>query len=319
MQAKAQKFKAIALCFFAFAALDAWVVASAPTLVADSAVGTYVMVLAQAFLSIDWTRCSIEIALDGSTRIVRRRPEQQDDINIWLESSQCNAAHNVTHEFVATCRTALNNVTSRLPEALSRALQEQGVPDKDKRLKRPLSAPTTPSAATRPPPRPLPEQGPLPEQRPSPAAPLRFAPPPPLKPPPSPAPTASPVVAASAAPSPAPPTYQVPVPPPPLQLPASTPALPYLSSGGSMHQVPVPFDASQRPVPPSRRVQPAQGTLMTPWSSHMPQPPPLPAPTVTASPEGSPPPAPPLQQPPLTEESLAVGEFAVYGGARVAV
>ena len=101
-------------------------VASAAGLVADSAVGTYVMVLAQAFLSIDWTRCSIEIALDGSTRIVRRRPEQQDDINIWLESSQGNAAHNVTHEFVATCRTALNNVTSRLPEALSRALQGQG-------------------------------------------------------------------------------------------------------------------------------------------------------------------------------------------------
>ena len=70
---------------------------------------------------------------------MRRRPEQQDDINIWLESSQSNAAHNVTHEFVATCRTALNNVTSRLPEALSRALQEQGVPDKDKRLQEAVS------------------------------------------------------------------------------------------------------------------------------------------------------------------------------------
>ena len=110
------------------------------------------MVLAQAFLSIDWTRCSIEIALDGSTRIVRRRPEQQDDINIWLESSQCNAARNVTHEFVATCRTALNNVTSRLPEALSRALQEQGVPDKDKRLQEALSAPTPPIVASEAPP-----------------------------------------------------------------------------------------------------------------------------------------------------------------------
>ena len=88
MRARAQKFKAIALCFFAFAALDAWVVASAAGLVADSAVGTYVMVLAQAFLSIDWTRCSIEIALDGSTRIVRRRPEQHDDINIWWASAE---------------------------------------------------------------------------------------------------------------------------------------------------------------------------------------------------------------------------------------
>ena len=106
---------------------------------ADSAVGTYVMVLAQAFLSIDWTRCSIEIALDGSTRIVRRRPEQQDDINIWLASSQCNAARNVTHDFVATCRTALKKVTGRLPEALSHALQEQI--HKDEQLKRALSAP----------------------------------------------------------------------------------------------------------------------------------------------------------------------------------
>ena len=70
-----------------------------------------------------------------------RRPDQQDDINIWLESSQVNAARNVTHEFVATCRTALNNVTSRLPEALSRALQEQGVPDKDKRLQEASEAP----------------------------------------------------------------------------------------------------------------------------------------------------------------------------------
>ena len=48
-RSRAQKFKAIALCVFAFAALDAWVVASAAGLVADSAVGTYVMVLTQAF------------------------------------------------------------------------------------------------------------------------------------------------------------------------------------------------------------------------------------------------------------------------------
>ena len=48
------------------------------------------------------------------------------------------------------------------------------------------------------------------------------------------------------------------------------------------------------------------------------QPPPLPAPTVTALQEGSRaaeiPAAPPLEQPLLTKESLAVGEFAVYGG-----
>ena len=91
-----------------------------------------------------------------------------------------------------------------------------------------------------------------------------------------------------------------------------------------MYQVPpVPaagpptFDASQRPVPPSGWVQPAQGTLITPWSIQTQQPPPLPAPTVTALQEGSwaaEIPAPPLQQPPLTEESLAVGEFAVDGG-----
>ena len=38
MRARAQKFKAIALCFFfAFAALDVWVVDSAAGLVADSA------------------------------------------------------------------------------------------------------------------------------------------------------------------------------------------------------------------------------------------------------------------------------------------
>ena len=104
---------------------------------ADSAVGTYVMVLAQAFLSIDWTRCLIDIALDGSTRIVRRRPEHLSDINIWLEISQNNSAHNVTHEFVATCRTALNQVTDQLPEALSRALQAQR-----------LSAPTPEPAVT---------------------------------------------------------------------------------------------------------------------------------------------------------------------------
>ena len=71
-------------------------------------------------------------------------------------------------------------------------------------------------------------------------------------------------------------------------------------------------------VPPSGWVQPAQRTLITPWSTQMQQPPPLPAPTVTALQEGSRaaeiPAAPPLQQPPLTEESLAVGEFAVYGG-----
>ena len=127
-------------------------VASAAGLVADSAVGTYVMVLAQAFLSIDWACCSIEIALDGSTRIVRRRPEQRDDINIWLQSSQVNAADNVTHEFVATCRTALNNVTSRLPEALSRALKGQEVPDKDKRLQEALSSPTPPIVASEAPP-----------------------------------------------------------------------------------------------------------------------------------------------------------------------
>ena len=82
-----------------------------------------------------------------------------------------------------------------------------------------------------------------------------------------------------------------------------------------MYQVPVPptfslpaFDASQTPVPPSG----------WPFVIQTQQPPPLPAPTVTALQEGSwaaeIPAAPPLQQPPLTEESLAVGEFAVYGG-----
>ena len=35
MRARAQKFKAIALCFFAFAALDAWRVASDAEVVAD--------------------------------------------------------------------------------------------------------------------------------------------------------------------------------------------------------------------------------------------------------------------------------------------
>ena len=72
------------------------------------------------------------------------------------------------------------------------------------------------------------------------------------------------------------------------------------------------------PPSPSGWVQPAQGTLITPWSIQMPQPPQLPAPTVTALQQGSCaaeiPAAPPLEQPLLTEESLAVGEFAVYGG-----
>ena len=67
------------------------------------------------------------------------------------------------------------------------------------------------------------------------------------------------------------------------------------------------------PPSPSGWVQPA----ITPWSIHMPQPPQLPAPTVTALQAGSwaaaIPAAPPLQQPPLTAESLAVGQFAVYG------
>ena len=65
-------------------------------------------------------------------------------------------------------------------------------------------------------------------------------------------------------------------------------------------------------------MQPAQRTLITPWSTQTQQPPPLPAPTVTALQEGSRaaeiPAVPPLEQPPLTEESLAVGESAVYGG-----
>ena len=125
--------------------------ASAAELMAESAVGTSVMVLTQAFLSIDWTRYSIEIALDGSTRIVRRRPEQRDDINIWLESSPVNTARNVTHEFVATCRTALSKVTGRLPEALSDALREQWVPDKDKRLQQALSSPALLVASEVPP------------------------------------------------------------------------------------------------------------------------------------------------------------------------
>ena len=104
----------------------------------------------------------------------------------------------MTHEFVATCRTALNNVTSRLPEALSRALQEQGVPDKDKRLQEALSAPTPPIVASEAPPAVT-----LPMEA-----------------------DTSTAAAASAAPSPAPPTHQ-----------ALLPALPYPSSGGSMYQV----------------------------------------------------------------------------------
>ena len=91
-----------------------------------------------------------------------------------------------------------------------------------------------------------------------------------------------------------------------------------------MYQVPVPptfslpaFDASQRPVPPSGWVQPAQGTLITPGGIQTQQPPRA----FCSLPGGCPgcwaaevPAAPPLQQPPLTEESLAVGQFVVYGG-----
>ena len=230
------------------------------------------MVLVQAFLSIDWTRCSIEIALDGSTRIVRRRPEQKDGINIWLASSQVNAAHNVAHEIVAACRTALSKVTGRLPEALSHALREQWVPDKDKRLQEALSAPTPPIVASEAPPAVT-----LPMEA-----------------------DTSTAAAASAAPSPA----------------------PYDSSGGSMYQVPVPpksslpafdttaFDGSQRPVPPTSWVPPAVTPWST-WSMQTRQPPPIPSPRFQAA---EIPAAPPLPQPPLTEESLAVGEFAVNGG-----
>ena len=244
MQAKAQKFKSIALCFFAFAALDAWVLASGAGLVADSATGLYIMVLARAFLAIDWTHCSIEIALDGSTRVVRRRPEQRDDINIWLESGQVNAAANVTHDFVATCRTALSNVTSQLPQALSDALQGQCVPtarelqeaDHDHDYDDDHDHPPTAREL---------------QQRPSPAAPPPppLEPPPPLAlqpPPPAPTPTASPVVAVSAAASPPLPKFVT-------VSAAASPALPEFGAA--------PTPAPALPLPPLTKENLAEGAF----------------------------------------------------------
>ena len=130
METRGSQFKAIVLCFFAWAILDAMPARSER--VADSATGVYLLTLIGAFLSFDWAANAVMIKADGSTSFVKKssiKKTDNQDVVVFLEVQNSNCAFNVDMANVEVCRSRLRSVSpGALADLLAEAIASQDIP-----------------------------------------------------------------------------------------------------------------------------------------------------------------------------------------------
>ena len=173
MTRRGGKFKAICLCFWAWAVLDG----IPPSQTCDDChlgtpmlTGTLIVTLVEAFRTFDWANFSVVVAMDTHTRVVRRATNDGLlAVPILLDGPgrQTNMASNVTLEHIGTCRkelrdknigTVRGNVAGGLPgghshilAVLQEAADDQDIDQRTLKIKVYQKATSAPSPGAAPP------------------------------------------------------------------------------------------------------------------------------------------------------------------------
>ena len=139
-QARAGKFKAVTLWYWAIAALDG-------VAVEGKSVGDFIAALCDMFLNFEWRRLKVVVSAAGQIEICDKG-NLVGAVCIMLDNGMVNSTQNVTVDHLEKSRDAIRRAFPNLDSTINEALAGQNIKERERQLKAKVRPRSPPPATT---------------------------------------------------------------------------------------------------------------------------------------------------------------------------